>query len=158
MFDRIMVPLDGSELAECVLPYTQGIAKGSGHELVLLRVVERMEHLYRGLESAIPKEQRRKIEDDSVGIADTYLKGIARKLEGQGFSVTTKVLLGKVAETIIDYANKNNVNLIMIASHGRSGIGHWIVGSVADRVLRGVCIPVMMVRVPGCIPEGQIRK
>jgi nucleotide-binding universal stress UspA family protein len=63
-----------------------------------------------------------------------------------------EVLEGKVAETLADWVEKNNVDLIIIASHGRSGISRWMMGSVADRILHSVCAPVLMIRAPGCIP------
>jgi nucleotide-binding universal stress UspA family protein len=61
-------------------------------------------------------------------------------------------MVGKVAESIADYATKNGVDLIIIATHGRSGVSRWVWGSVADRVLRSACVPVLMVRAPGCVP------
>jgi nucleotide-binding universal stress UspA family protein len=63
-----------------------------------------------------------------------------------------EVLEGKVADTLAQWAEKNGVGLIIIASHGRSGVTRWIMGSVADRVMRSACVPVLMVRAPGCFP------
>jgi nucleotide-binding universal stress UspA family protein len=63
-----------------------------------------------------------------------------------------EVLEGKVADTLAQWAEKNGVGLIIIASHGRSGVSRWIMGSVADRIMRSACVPVLMVRAPGCFP------
>ncbi len=62
--------------------------------------------------------------------------------------------MGGVAEGIADYATKNDADLIIMATHGRSGISRWVLGSVADRVLRSSCVPVLMVRAPGCEPRA----
>jgi len=66
--------------------------------------------------------------------------------------VKTGVLKGNPAESLADYASKNKVDLIVIATHGRSGVSRWVWGSVADRLLRSACVPVLMVRAPGCFP------
>ncbi|MFC1972232.1 universal stress protein [Chloroflexota bacterium] len=70
-------------------------------------------------------------------------------------SVKTEVIIteeGLVADSIAEYAQNNDIDLIVVATHGRSGISRWVMGSVADRVLRSACVPVLMVRVPGCVP------
>ena len=68
----------------------------------------------------------------------------------EGAVLSYEVLEGDVAETLANWAENNGVDLIIIASHGRSGVGRWVMGSVADRLLRSVCVPVMMIRAPGC--------
>ena len=65
----------------------------------------------------------------------------------------SKVLSGgQAADMIADYTTKDKVDLIIITTHGRSGISRWVWGSVADRVLRSACVPVLMIRVSGCVP------
>jgi nucleotide-binding universal stress UspA family protein len=76
-------------------------------------------------------------------VASTRLGGVVLSYE---------VLEGKVADTLAQWAEKNGVGLIIIASHGRSGVSRWIMGSVADRIMRSACVPVLMVRAPGCFP------
>ncbi len=153
MYRKIMVPLDGSTLAECVLSHAEAVAKGCNDEVILIRVVEPLEHLFRGLDSGILPEERKHIEAESVESARDYLQQIKEKLD-KGITVKTEVLLGKVDDQLVDYANKNDVGLVIIASHGRSGISRWVWGSVADHILRSVCMPVMMIRAPGCMLEG----
>jgi nucleotide-binding universal stress UspA family protein len=84
--------------------------------------------------------------------ADRYLDKVQRRLEKKGINARTEVLLGKPADAIISYADQHCVDLIVMASHGRSGISRWASGSVADRIFRGSCIPVLLVRAPGCGP------
>ncbi len=83
--------------------------------------------------------------------AQRYLGKIAKTLEAKGIKVLTEVLLGNPAEEIALYAANEGVDLIIMASHGRSGISRWAHGSVADKVLRASCVPILMVRAPGCV-------
>jgi nucleotide-binding universal stress UspA family protein len=83
---------------------------------------------------------------------EDYLKKLTAKVKYSGVQVDWKVVKGNEAESIADYAKKNEVDLIIIATHGRSGVSRWVWGSVADRVLRSSCVPVLMIRAPGCIP------
>jgi len=87
-----------------------------------------------------------------VSEAEIYLKALVQGLKYNGAEVESQVKMGNVAETLIDYATAHAVDLIVIATHGRSGVSRWVWGSVADRVLRASCVPVLMVRAPGCVP------
>lgn len=151
MYKKIMVPLDGSELAECVLPHVETVAGGCNvPEVLLVRIVEPL-HLLRGAESRISPEERKRIETDSINVARDYLNRIAERLKEKGLYARPEVIFGKADEKLIELANKD-IDLIVIASHGRSGVSKWVWGSVADRILRGTCAPVMMIRAPGCYP------
>jgi nucleotide-binding universal stress UspA family protein len=151
MYQHVMVPLDGSELAECVLPHVEEVAGGcSIKKVTLVRVVEPL-HLYGGMESRIGPEERRKLEADAVNIARSYLDQVAKRLKEKGLAVESEVLYGKVADELTAYVDKNGVDLVVISTHGRSGVSHWVWGSVADRILRSVCVPIFMVRAPGCV-------
>jgi nucleotide-binding universal stress UspA family protein len=153
MYKKITVPLDGSELAECVLPHVEAIAKGCvpPPKVTLVRVVEPL-HLHGGLESRFAPEERKHIEDDAANVAQSYLDQVVNRLKGKGVKAKSEVLRGNVIDTLLDYMNKNGVDLIIIASHGRSGISRWVWGSVTDRILRSSRVPVFMVRVPECVP------
>jgi nucleotide-binding universal stress UspA family protein len=85
--------------------------------------------------------------------AQRYLDRVAKTLTTKGINVSTEVLLWKPAEAIVGYAKQYGCDLIVMASHGRSGPSRWAHGSVADKVLRSSCIPVLMVRAPGCVPS-----
>jgi len=146
-----MVPLDGSELAECVLPHVEAIAKGCNvGKITLIRVVTPL-HLHGGVESRLSPEERRRLEADSTDIARNYLDQVVKRLTDIGIAAKSEVLYGNVIDKLVDYADRNGVDLTVIATHGRSGVSRWVWGSVADRILRSAYMPVLMVRVPGCV-------
>lgn len=151
MYKHIMVPLDGSKLAECVLPHVESIAKTcETGKLTFIRVVTPL-RLYEGAESRIPAEERQRLEDDSVEVAKKYLEQMVKKNRYNNLTAQSAILFGNVNEQLVDFANKNDVDLIVISTHGRSGPSRWVWGSVADRILRSSCVPVLMVRAPGCV-------
>ena len=153
MFRRILVPLDGSELAECVLPHAESIAKGCGvEEVVFLRVVEPF-HQVSDSRGYLSRETTNSIDADNKAAAEKYLSQLIKRTRYDGISVKPEVITGRPAESIADYATKNSIDLIAIATHGRSGISRWTWGGVADRILRSACVPVLMVRTPGCVPS-----
>jgi nucleotide-binding universal stress UspA family protein len=135
----ILVPLDGSELAEGVLPHAEAIAKQRDAELieiVLLRVIESpivSDHYFRNV--PVTKEE-----------VSQYLDKIERRLKHNGLKVRSQILEGDPAEQIISYASKNPSNLIVMSTHARSGIGRWFYGSVTDTVLHRASSPVFLVR------------
>ena len=152
MYRKILVPLDGSELAECVLPHVEAISKGCEvKDVILVRVVEPLE-LQPDAYIAFTGDELVRIESGRKSEAEEYLKKVKKQLQESVIRVRSEVLAGKAAESLAEYASKNGVDLIVIATHGRSGISHWYWGSVADRVLRSACVPVLMVRAPGCVP------
>ena len=86
--------------------------------------------------------------------ADKYLDRIQRRLIKKGINAKTEVLCSNnVAEAIVDYAEHCQADLIMMASHGRGGVSRWASGSVADKVFRATCVPLLLVRAPGCVPN-----
>ena len=151
MYKKILVPLDGSILAECVLPHVDSIARGCAAESVtFIRVVE-LPYLPVTVDSgySLTTGDLRKLEDEFKDAAEKYLSRIVNGVKYDGVKVQSKVVSGKPAESIADYAAKNKVDLIIIATHGRSGASRWVWGSVADKLLRSVQVPVLMVRAPG---------
>ena len=154
MSKKILVPLDGSELAECVLPHVETSARGcSVPDVIFLRVIEPFQKVS-GWESntLLSTDEIRKIESQNKAAATQYLKELVKRTKFADANTKYEVLVGAAPETITDYAAKKEVDLIVIATHGRSGISRWVWGSVADRILRSACIPVFMVRAPGCVP------
>jgi nucleotide-binding universal stress UspA family protein len=154
MYNKIMVPLDGSELAECVLPHVQAITSGCKiATVVFVRVVDpaKMSAILPAQgELGYQEKNRREEEEHRIKIAEDYLKKMVEDTAFENAEIQYEVLEGKVAETLADWAENNNVDLIIIASHGRSGISRWMMGSVAHRILHSVRAPVFMVRAPGC--------
>ncbi len=140
MYQKILVPLDGSDYSESVLEHVKAVALGcSVPEVVLLSVIEPFPiQSYRA-----SKEWLTKLKNDAKSTADTYLSSVATKLKPSGITAETAVIEGLPAEAIIDYARKNKVDLIIMSTHGRSGISRWVYGSVADRVVRNSVVPVL---------------
>ncbi len=167
MFKKVMVPLDGSKLAECALPYVEELAKGCGtEEITLVSVTEQVRAQVRGAPEAgelfhsreDPHVQRGGIETPVVfgkkeKQAEKYLHRIAKRFKDSGAKVRIEVLSWPPADSIASYAAKSDVDLIVMSSHGRSGISRWTHGSVAERVFRASCVPVLMIKAPGCV-EG----
>ena len=139
MYNKIVVPLDGSKLAEVALPYAEEMAAKMGSDIILLTV----------LESDEPQEhEKQQMYTEKVAEVTRYH---AAKYLGNGGSKAVKIAAatrtGNPAEAIIDYADKGDYTLIIMASHGRSGISRWAVGSVADKVVRAKARqPVMLIR------------
>lgn len=192
MFEKILVPLDGSKLAECALTYTETLAKNcSTTEVILISITEKMsgtvdaaevnEAFIHSDKGNLGEIQTGAISQNYLSLggnissvnntgksgatmkntysfgklerqAEKYLTRIERKLKAKGIPVTSEVLIGKPAEQITRYAEENKIDLIIMASHGRSGPSRWAMGSVSDKVFRAACIPVLMVRAPGCFP------
>ncbi len=152
MYKKIMVPLDGSDLAECVLPHVEAVAMGCEvKNVIFVRAVEPL-HLPSASEWLPSPEERQRIESGHRSDAQDYLTELVGRLKYDGADLQSEVIMGKAAESLADYAEKNGVDLIVIATHGRSGVSRWMWGSVADRILRSACVPVLMVRAPGCVP------
>ena len=148
MYQHVMVPLDGSELAECVLPHVEAIVTGcSISKATLVRVVTPLK-LIGGVESHISPEERHRLEEDSVALATSYLEEKAQPLREQGILVECAVLFGSIIDQLVDYTTSHEVDLIIIATHGRSGVSRLFLGSVADRILRAAPVPVLMVHAP----------
>ena len=149
MYQTIMVPLDGSELAECVLPHVESLARGGEVKSVILSQVIKPLFPHPGY-SVISESLTREIEGAHETAAKDYLQKIADRLDlPAGIHLETQVLFGNVADTLVDFVNKNPVELIVIATHGRSGVGRWVLGSVADRLLHALTVPVLMIRAAG---------
>jgi nucleotide-binding universal stress UspA family protein len=153
MYKKILVPLDGSELAESVLPHVESLATCSpGAEVMLVSVTESVSG-FRVIDDASQPSGERLI-PEAVGKeerqARKYLDRIAKPLAAKGIKVLTEVLLGKPADEITLFAVNEGYDLIIMASHGRSGPSRWTHGSVAEKVFRSNCAPILMVRAPGC--------
>ena len=152
IYKKILVPLDGSDLAECVLPHVESIAEGRGvQEVIFLRVVEPFQQIC-DFEGCVSQETMNSIDVDSKAAAESYLSQLTKRTKYGGVSVKSEVISGIPEESIADYAAKYSIGLITISTHGRSGISRWSWGNVADRVLRSTCVPILMVRAPGCVP------
>lgn len=155
---KIVVPLDGSELAESVLPHVETIAKqeqGEPVEVILLMVCEPL--VIPPVSASpistieVPMNWGNIVEehlDYTKKVSEEYLGGVAKRFLDAGLKVSTEIVDGVPAQEIIDYANAVPHSLIAMLTHGRSGLGRWAYGSVAEKVLSGASRPVLLVRPP----------
>jgi len=147
MYKKILVPLDGSELAECALSHVEAITTGCQVvDVVLLRVIDAV---YLPGDYIMSPEERLRYETKRRASSEEYLEQVAERLKCSRAGLNTEVVEGKASECIVDYAENHGVDLIIMATHGRSGIGRFALGSVADRVMRHSGVPVLLVRATG---------
>jgi len=141
MYKKILVPLDGSPLAESVLPHAQALAKAEGAEIVLLSVprTPSWEYLARS-----PGLANKIIEDIEIETKE-YLETEVTQLEKEGAKVTSIIRKGPIPETILQVADEVHADVIAMSTHGYTGVQRWLLGSVADRVVHYSHIPVMLI-------------
>ena len=137
MYGRILVPLDGSDLAREIVPRVQEMAAAHGAEVILLEVLP--------ASGVLPKTAAKEREE-----AEKHLMEIEQQLLDKGMKARHSIRHGSdAAAEIVDYAEVNNIDLIAMSTHGRGGISRWVFGSVAARVLRGTDRPILLVRAAG---------
>ncbi|MCA9941120.1 MAG: universal stress protein [Anaerolineales bacterium] len=146
MFKHILVPLDGSALAESALPVALEVAQKFDGEITLVRVVL-PPHVVSHTTGAAYASLITGLRELAYEEAESYLKTQQGSLRQQGHIVHCKVVDGEpVADIILDVAEGLPVDLIVMSTHGRSGVSRWVFGSVADRVLRLASMPILLVR------------
>ncbi len=152
MYRKIVVPLDGSKLAECALGHVEAIAKGCDTlEVDLVRVVRSVPLYMSGDDmSYIDPGVLEKVVKGEKAQAKAYLDKIVKDLGTKDISAKSIVLEGEPAQTVLDYAENNKAELIVMSSHGRTGPARWAMGSVAERVTQHSKLPVLVVAAPGC--------
>ena len=141
MYEKILVPLDGSELAETVLPYVEELAGRLDSEAILFTVCAQGEWLERPLRA--------------------YLEKRAEELWSLGIKSSPLIVHGDPAYEILDFSQKNNMGLIAISTHGRTGVSRWALGSIANKVLQKSTIPLLLVQskeIETVIEEKKLRK
>jgi nucleotide-binding universal stress UspA family protein len=139
---RIVVALDGSELAEAALPEAERFARTMNASILLVRAVVPPAILHGGeiVPGALP------VLDELETEASQYLERTAERVRAHGVEVDLKVAAGIPAEVLLDVANDNGADLIVMTTHGRSGLDRWMFGSVADAVVRHGELPVLVIR------------
>ena len=149
MYKKCLVPLDGSELAECSLNHVKNLVKDkSVGEVTILNVVK--------VDIPWAEINERTIDLDAIrkplfAAARKYLADVESRLSSEGIAVKTVVIEGnRPGETIIDYARENSMALIVIATHGYTGFKKLLLGSVATRVLHESPVPVLLIRPESC--------
>jgi nucleotide-binding universal stress UspA family protein len=148
MYQKILAPLDGSEYSECGLAHVKAIAKGcSVPEVIVLMVLERVQQYAvepaAGVFGSFEKEAK--------AAAEKYIAKVVAGLKEDGIPAKGVIIgTGMPDEQILNYADKNKVDLIIMSTHGRTGVARWAFGSVADSVVRNSKIPVLVASPPGC--------
>ncbi len=151
MYERILVPLDGSKLGETALPYVEELVSKLSPEVkvevTLFQVVSATHWIAAG-EATAPvsytEEELKPIKQKVMG----YLTKAGEGLRSKGAIVKIKVGVGSAAEEIIKATGEINAGLVAMSTHGRSGISRWAFGSITDRVLREGNVPILTVRAP----------
>lgn len=142
MYRRMLVPLDGSELSEVVLPYAKGLAGRLDLDVVLLYVQSPGEDETVPLYRAYIEHRAEIVKRQAEGVQ----QGTGAGPECKAVEVRGELAAGYPAEEILRFADENDISLILMATHGRSGIRRWVMGSVADKVLHASNVPVWLVR------------
>ncbi len=142
MYRKILVPLDGSKVAEGVLPHAKALAYSVGAELILLTVGANptLDFVFSdpGLAQSAVQEQ----EDRSK----KYITEVENELKEAGFKTSVQLRIGSVAEVILETAEELQVDVIAMSTHGRTGAARWLLGSVAERVVHNSKVPVLLIR------------
>jgi nucleotide-binding universal stress UspA family protein len=148
MYKKILSPMDGLEFAECSLEHLRSIATGCNvPEIVLLTVIEPFPPT-----TGISDDWRNKLEKEAQAEAEDYLTKLVERLNLNKENVTIKTAIarGRPAGNILKYASEHNVDLIIMSTHGRSGVLRWVFGSVANKVLRHSPVPVLIASPIAC--------
>ena len=152
MFERIMVPLDGSKVGEAALEHVERIiakiAPNVKIEVILLQVLTSLTHYVIAGEASVQVPYTDKEIDYITRKAKGYLSTTGECLKSKGVSIKTKVVTGKADEEIVKTADELKVDLIAMSTHGRSGLSRLTFGSVTAKVLRSANVPVLVVRAP----------
>lgn len=143
MIKKILVPLDGSQMAEAVLPHVQSLAQLYQAEVLLLEITEPLRPAVypQGVELLEPILREMRAE------ANAYVRKTARTLNELGIKTQAEVIDAvDIAHTILTYADEKGADLITLSTHGLSGISRWLLGSVADKVIHSAKVPVLLIR------------
>jgi nucleotide-binding universal stress UspA family protein len=145
-FKRVLVPLDGSPLAERALPVAMALAQKLDSTIVLFRALEisapSIPALYPDTALSLAREAHEHVRTE----VEQYLAAKEGELEGQGYDVEVELRDEPPAEGILDTASAMEIDLIVMSTHGRGGLARWTFGSVADKVARHSPCPVLLVR------------
>jgi nucleotide-binding universal stress UspA family protein len=150
MFEKMLVCLDGSPLSEQIVPYALKQAQLSHCEVVLVHVISEPFFITPGVPGVpgypVQTDSMVKQLGQNLENARKYLNHIGLAFRKLGLKVTNITLEGAAGELIVEYANKNKIDLIAMATHGRSGITRAVMGSVADYVLKEVTLPLLLIK------------
>lgn len=156
MFSHILVPLDGSHLAEAALPPALELASKFNSQLSLVWVIQPPHLIMTAANGSVYAELLTEMRNQSEQDAQNYLRAHQGSLRQQGFTVHTQVTEGEnVADALLEVAAALGVDTIVMSTHGRGGLSRWVFGSVADKVLRYANVPVLLIRAKEETAESQ---
>jgi len=148
MYKKILVPLDGSGFSEQVLSHVRAISLGCQvPEVVLLIVVKPIDNSE--LIANMGDEWVREVTEQEQATAGDYINKVADDLKKDGITTKAVVLVGSPAHEILEYVDNNQIDLVIMGTHGRSGPSRWVLGSATERVSKHSTAPVLIVRTRG---------
>ena len=156
MYERILVPLDGSDVAEAVLPHVEPIASKFGSEVILLQVLPSFAEIlgdtmprssFPNVDAGVSVDIAEQQHESQQSAAQAYLEAQSRDLAAKGINARIDLREGPAtAGVILAVALDSDCDLIAMSTHGRTGIGRALMGSVADEVVRNSALPVLLIR------------
>ena len=141
-YKKVLVPLDGSALAEAALPHAQMLASDETAEVILLRISANPAAEFSLSDPSIANSLIEEMEAETLA----YLQSVRGKLQKAGVRTSFLIRQGPIAESILQVASEIQADVIVMSTHGRSGFQRWLLGSVADRVVTHSDLPVMLIR------------
>ncbi len=146
MFKHLLVPLDGSKLAETALPAARELANRFDSTITLVQIV-RGPHVSASLGGDAYADVLLNLRKQTLEDANSYLKPLQTELMQDGFRAHFHVVEGEaIAESIVEAGQELGIDTVVMSTHGRGGLSRWVFGSVADKVLRLANVPVLLIR------------
>ena len=144
MYQKILVPLDGSKRAEAILSHVEHLVKGNNAKAILLKVEE--ETILLGRDEVIDVDKYRKNYEDRIELSKVYLETLKNTFSEKGIDTVTRIAYGSVVRAILNVASETNSDLIALATHGFGGLAKVSYGSVAAGLLQAADIPILLIR------------
>jgi nucleotide-binding universal stress UspA family protein len=154
MINKILVPLDGSDLAECTVVYVESLIKNASKGEVTLLNIVKVDIPWADMRATLHPVDMEALRKPLFAASKKYLAKVASKLRSKGIKVKTKALEGnRPADAIVDYAQKEGMDLIVMTTHGHGGFSrklHLLLGKVAFDVTHKSPVPVLLIRPESC--------
>lgn len=151
MCQKILIPLDGSELSECSLEHARAIAQGCNvADVILFRAIEPFSTQTISVLAEAGDDNLRKAMEQHEQDAQDYVLKVQSNLKTRGITTRAVTVKGTAADEILSYAEKDHVDLIVMSTHGRSGLSRFLFGSVAEKISRHSRVPVLLISPEGC--------
>lgn len=147
-YRKILVPLDGSKISETILPVIEKVGAAFKDTIYLLKVVY-IDPVLCWIYARRANRTKEELQASAMQQAEEYLREIEEQLKAKGFKVESSVRYGDAAQQISEYAREEDIGLIAMSTHARNGVKRWLVGSVAEEVLRHVTKPIFLLRCDG---------